>query len=268
MTRILAAMLMVFLSVPGAGADPARLWAMLRLDDLIEVMAEEGRSYGADLAAEAFEWGGGPAWDERVAGIYDPEEMAAEIEPLFLAAVEGVDTVEIEAFLASDLGQRIIDADLDARAAFLDEEFEAAAREKAEQLERRDPEKYALIQEFIEVNDLIENNVAASLTFSYAFNIGLIDGGAEGMSESDVLSDAWAQEEEIREDSRRWLEAQLSVSFAPLSDEELRQYIEISRTDAGVALNNAMFSAFEPSFTRIAAELGEAVASSIAGRDI
>lgn len=268
MTRILTAMAMVFLSVSGLRADPADLWQMLRLDELIEVMADEGRSYGADLAESAFEWGGGPTWDARVAGIYDPEEMIAEIKPLFLAAVAKVDTAEIEAFMASDLGQRIIDADLSARIAFLDPEVEDAASDRADRMARRDPNKYALLQEFISVNDLVENNVAASLTFSYAFNLGLIDGGAEGMSEGDVLGDTWAQEEEIRADSRRWLEAQLSVSFAPLSDAELRQYIEISRTPAGVALNNALFSAFEPSFTRIAAELGEAVASSMTGRDI
>ena len=76
-------------------------------------------------------------------------------------------------------------------------------------------------------------NVASSLTFTYAFNLGLVDGGMEDMSEEDALEDAWSQEETVREDTLRWLEAQLSVSMAPLSDEDVEAYVDISGDRGG-----------------------------------
>lgn len=268
MTKMLALATAACLAATGGHAGAAELWGALRLDALVEIMAEEGRDYGADLAEQVFDRGGGPTWEARVAGLYDAEEMTAEIRPLFVESLAAVDTASLEAFFTSDLGARIVHHELEARRAFLDPEVEAAAAEGAVTLRQRDPDRYALIQDFIEINDLVEMNVASSLTFTYAFNRGLVDGGMEGMSESDALGDAWAQEDEMRRDTREWLDAQLSLAFAALSDEELRRYVELSETRAGQALNVALFHAFEPTFSRIAAGLGEAVARSIDAQDI
>lgn len=251
-----------------ASAGPDELWDLLRLDTLIEIMAEEGRDYGATLAEDLFDQGGGPTWDARVAGLYHAGTMAAEIRPEFTAAFDGVDTAALEAFFASDLGRRIVRYEIEARRAFLDPEVEAAAVDSSEKLERADPRRYALIHEFIRVNDLVETNVASSLTFTYAFNLGLVAGGMEDMSKEDALADAWSQEGQVREDTLQWLEAQLSVSMAPLSDGEVQDYIDLSETEAGGALNAALFQAFEPAFTRIARGLGEGVARAMGGRDI
>ena len=268
MTKAMALAAATLLAAAGLRAQPAELWDSLRLDELVGIMAEEGRLYGADLAEQLFERGGGPTWDARVAGLYDPGEMAAQVRPLFVEAFEDVDTEQLEAFFASDLGRRIVSHELEARRAFLDPEVEDMATERVETLRGEDPERYALIREFIDVNDLVETNVASSLTFTYAFNRGLVDGGFDGMSEAEARADAWAQEGELRADTSRWLDAQLSVSLAPLPDEEIQRYIELSETEAGEALNRALFQAFEPTFSRIARELGEAVAKSIGGRDI
>ena len=268
MGRILAIGMVACLAATGVRADPSAIWDGLHLDELIGIMAEEGRAYGEDLAEQLFERGGGPTWRARVARLYDADDMAAEVRRNFEASFGGVDTAELEAFLTSDLGRRIARHEIDARRAFLDPQVEAAASESAEDLQRGDPRRHALIEEFIETNDLVENNVAASLTFTYAFNLGLAEGGMESMTRSDALSDAWAQEEQVREDTRRWLDAQLSLAFAPLGDDELRRYVELSRTEAGKALNAALFQAFEPTFTRIARELGEGVARSMRGRDL
>ncbi len=205
-----------WLAATSAGADPADLWDDLRLDELIAIMAEEGRLYGEDLADQLFAGGGGPTWRARVAELYDPEEMKDEVRPLFLASFEGTDTAAIEAFFSANIGQRIVAHELDARRAFLDPEVEAAATEGVATLRADDPERFALIREFIEVNDLVETNVASSLTFSYAFNLGLVDGGMDGMTTSEALTEAWAQEDEIRDDTVDWLDAQLAMAFAPL----------------------------------------------------
>lgn len=268
MTRVLAMAAAACVAATGARAEPAQLWDLLRLEALVGIMAEEGREYGASLAEQFFEQGGGPTWEARVAGLYDPDEMTAEIRPRFTAMFDGVETSGLEAFLASDLGRRIVRYEHEARRTLLDPEAEAAAVEHYAELAETDPQRRALIEEFIDVNDLVETNVASSLTFTYAFNLGLVDGGLADMTESDALADAWSQEGAVREDTVRWLGAQLSLAFAPLSDGEVREYVELSETEAGETLNAALFGAFEPTFTRIARGLGEGVARSIEGHDI
>lgn len=268
MIRVLGMAAAACIAATGLRAEPADLWDALRLDELVDLMAAEGRDYGDLLADQFFERGGGPTWDARVEGLYDPATMAAEIRPLFEDSFEGVDTAGLEEFLDSDLGRRIVRYELDARRTLLDPEAEAAAAEGYDDLREDDPARHALIHEFIEVNDLVETNVASSLTFTYAFNLGLVDGGIPDMTEADARSDAWAQEEDVREDTHRWLGAQLSVAFAPLSDDEVREYVELSGTEAGEALNTALFQAFEPTFMRIARGLGEGVARSMEGHDI
>ncbi|MBM9595509.1 DUF2059 domain-containing protein [Roseitranquillus sediminis] len=272
--RLLAALSVALIMIlPAAGmarADGSALWEMLRLDELAAIMAEEGQAYGDDLAEQLFEGGGGPSWDAFVAEQYDPERLIRQIRPMFASALDAAGSDDLEAFYGSDLGQRIVENELEARVAFLDEEVEEAAYEMADAQASADPERSALIEEFIEVNDLVEANVAAALTYSYAFNLGLVDGEAfEGsMTAADALAETWTQEDAIRADNRRWLVAQLSMAFTPLSDEEIREYIEISRSPQGQALNTAFFTAFEPALTDIARALGEGVARFMAGRDI
>jgi hypothetical protein len=268
MTRLIAMAAAAFLAPMDARADPGELWDIMRMDEVVEVMSAEGRDYGDYLAEQFFEQGGGPTWASRVAGLYDADGMTSEIRPHFSAMFDGVDTRALEEFFLSDLGQRIIRYEIEARQTLLDPEAEAMAAEGFAALGEEDPVREALIRDFIEVNDLVEMNVASSLTFTYAFNRGLVDGGLEDMTEAEALSDAWSQEETVREDTVRWLGAQLSVAFAPLSDEEVRAYVDLSETAAGEALNTALFLAFEPTFTRIAQGLGRGVARSIAGHDI
>lgn len=268
MLRVIAMATAACLTAIGAHAEPVDLWEILRMDELVDIMSEEGRDYGARLAEQSFDNGGGPTWAARVAGLYDPDAMASEIRPAFTAMFDGVDTQGLEDFLSSTRGQKIVRYELEARRTLLDTEAEAAAAEAFLTLATQDPVRHGLIHDFIEANDLVEMNVASSLTFTYAFNLGLIDGGMINMSEAEALDDAWAQEEVARDDTLRWLGAQLSVAFAPLSDGELSAYVAVSKTEAGEALNAALFHAFEPTFTRIARGLGEGVARSIEGRDI
>ena len=271
MTKVYVAVAAAAMVWTGAAhADAGALWRALRLDALIAIMAEEGRDWGNDLAEQSFPGGGGPSWHSFVASLYDQGEMMAEIRPEFVRTFEEVDTDPLVAFFTSPRGRRIVANEIAARRAFLDPQVEEAAQERADDLRSEDPARFALLREFIGINDLVETNVAASLTFSYAFNLGLVDGSAfDGeMTEAEALADAWAQEDAVREDTEEWLMSQLTLAFAPLSDTDLRAYIDLSRTPAGEALNAALFTAFEPTLTDIARGLGQGVARFMSGRDI
>ena len=109
-----------------------------------------------------------------------------------------------------------------------------------------------------------------AMNSNYAFYTGLLDGNAlpRQLTEQQVLTDVWNQEEAIREDTTEWVYSYLMLAYRPLSDEDLEVYTALSETPEGRALNRALFAAFDEVFTGISRTLGLAAARFIAGRDI
>ena len=255
-----------------AEATVPALALALRLDDLFAVLREEGLSYGQSLEADMFPGGGGPQWAGTVGGIYD----LTRLQTGFIAALEGELAADPEtlgdilAFFGSDLGQRVVGLEIDARRAFLDEANEEAARVAAEnRFAARDP-KVDLIKGFIEAGDLVEMNVAGSLSGNLAFLTGMSETGLYGdaMPADQLLSDTWAQEDQIRDDTTAWLYAYLGLAYDPLTEAELQAYVDFMKTPAGQRLNAALFVAFDRVFREISHDLGRAAGLAMMGQDI
>ena len=58
------------------------------------------------------------------------------------------------------------------------------------------------------------------------------------------------------------------MAYAPLSTEELGTYTEFSRTEAGRALNAALFAGFDTVFTDVSRQLGRAAGTELTGQDL
>jgi hypothetical protein len=260
-----------------AAPDPAgevsvdRLAQVMQLDALFQVLREEGIAHGEDLQVDMFPAGGGANWTAEVAGIYD----LARLQPAFTEVLraELADKPEVlEAiigFFASDLGQRVIGLEIEARRAFLDTAAEEAARVAAEDaVAARDP-KVALIRRMIEAGDLLEMNVAGALSGSLAFVTGMADSGAYGAIPQDqLLSDVWGQEEQVRADTSSWLNSYLGLAYHPLSEADLESYISFWESPEGQQLNAALFSAFDKVFRQVSLDLGRAAGRAMQGSDI
>jgi hypothetical protein len=130
--------------------------------------------------------------------------------------------------------------------------------------------RMAMLERFIEVNDLVESNVSGALNSSYAYYRGMIDGGAfEGeMGEGDVLADVWSQEADVRADTEEWVYSFLALAYQPLPDAELSAYTAFSATPAGQDLNRAIFVAFDKMFVDISHALGLATARYMVGQEL
>lgn len=249
-------------------ADPdevSQLYGALRVPEMVALMAQEGLNYGEDLEEAMFPDAGGAAWDRLVQQIYDPAKMEQTVRAQFQIAFsdDRIAPAELEdmlAFYASDLGQRIVALELSAREAILNPEIDAIAHEAASEAASEETPRFAQIQQFISVNDLIERNVAGSLNSNMAFFTGLSATGGDlyEMSESDILTEVWQSENEVRNDSRNWLEAYLHMAYQPLSDAELESYTSFSDTRPGRRLLDASFEAYNTMFNAISAQLGEA----------
>lgn len=268
MTKFLLAFGAFTLATPVWATQAQDLSDALRMSEVIAIMQEEGLAYGNVLATEMLPSGPNDAWAKTVEQIYDADTMLTSVNAAFEAALEGEDLGPLLEFYATDTGTQIIDLELEARAAMVDEDVEESAREVYRGLDGTDDVRLAQISEFIAANDLIESNIAGGLNATLQFYVGLNDGGAFQMTESEILSDVWAQEPDVRLDTREWVYAYLLLAYGPLDDNQLDGYIEMSRSPAGQAMNQALFKAFNGMYDTLSYAMGRAIADHLMAMDL
>jgi len=270
---ILVAAFLCALPLRAASADPAALLTTLRIPEMIAVMQDEGIAYGDELEEQLFPGAGGARWDEAVARVYDEPALLERFQSAFAArlAADPQAMDQIAGFFGTDRGQQILILEIEARRALLDEAVEEAAAVSVDDMRARDDPRLALLERFATANDLIEQNVSGALNANFAFYQGMSDGGAfDGakMTEADMLAEVWAQEPDIRAETESWLYPFLALAYKPLSDADVEAYLAFSESEAGRAMNAAMFAAFDEVFRDISRDLGRAAAEMLSGRDI
>ncbi|MDA7429802.1 DUF2059 domain-containing protein [Primorskyibacter aestuariivivens] len=273
-----------FASCVALGISATGLWAedrptdaildLLSLPQTIEVMRKEGLSYGAELGADMLMSGPNSGWSATVERIYDTERMEETVRAGVAAAwEEGQGDLEtLTAFFADDAGQRVVQLEISARDAMSETGIEEAARlawrVEADKPEDEQDPRLELIAEFVESNDLIEANVVGAMNSSYAFYLGLVEGGAFEMTEEDILREVWSTEAENREDTREWLFGYMMMSYRPLEVEALAAYVDMAKSEDGRALNRALFAGFDRMYSDISYALGLALAQQMTAQDL
>ncbi|RVT82593.1 DUF2059 domain-containing protein [Rhodobacteraceae bacterium CCMM004] len=275
MTRLIAAVAAVCLAALPLRAAPSEdleaLYDALGLPEIIAVMRDEGRAYGADLADDLFPGRDGGVWTDLVDGLYDTGRMESAVRAGFFERMEGVDVAPLLTFFGSETGARIVRLEVEARRALMDEAVEEAAREHLDAMRAEDDDRLPLIDAFVEANDLVEQNVVGAMNANYAFYTGLASGGgamAAQLTEEQILADVWAQEPEIRADTSDWVYSYLTMAYGPLEDAVIASYTDLSRTQEGQALNQALFGAFDEMYVDISRAMGAGAAQVMAGEDI
>ena len=260
--RLSAFLFAATLALPAASQDRAAdidaLYDALGLPEIIAIMREEGIDYGEELGAEMFQGSAGSDWRDVVNAIYDEDTMSEEVRGTFGEAIADADVQAMLDFFSSARGREIITLEVTARRAMLDEAVEDASKEAAAVQVADETPRFLAIRDFVDTNDLIESNVVGALNSSYAFYMGLIDGGVmpQGVTAETALQDVWSQEPEIRANTTEWVYAFLLLAYQPLSDDDLAAYQAFSETDAGQDLNGALFVAFDAMFEDISRALG------------
>ncbi len=254
-------------------ADVQRLAQVLRLDDELPIIREEGLDYADSIAASLFPDRKDGIWPGIAASLYEPARLKSLIMPQFAARLQSGGAqrmAEILAFFESPLGRRVTTLELSARQALLDDEIDKANAERVRALREQGDPRIALLQRFIDVNDLIERNLRGTLESDFAFYVGLRDGGGYKTPPSDqqILDQVRATREETRKNVEDWLFQFLWLAYSPLSDEEMNLYIDFSRSEAGQLFNEALFAGFDTMFDRTSHALGKAAAGIINSKDL
>lgn len=246
----------------------------LRIDEMLEVIRAEGLANGDDLAAEMFAGAAGADWSAAVAQVYDAARMRQRFDQS-LADLPDQDAAALAdslVFYTSDLGQKIIGLELEARRAMLDPAVEEAAQARWREMGQGagDQLRLDLLDRFVTVNDLIEMNVAGALNANLAYYRALSGAGAFGdaMPEAQMLSEVWAQEADLRKETVDWLFPYLNLAYGSLTPEEMQAYVAFSDTAAGRKANAVIFAAFDAVFVAASTELGRAVGLRLNGQDI
>lgn len=252
-------------------SDVKAIHEALLLPEVIDIMSREGREHGDGLAQSIF--GARPVpqdWTDLVAKIYDAEKMEADVLATLNAELEGEDTAAMRAFLETEPGRSLMMLELSAREAMMDEDVEQEAKEAAAVALYEDSSRLALLRRYAEANDLVEMNVAGTMNSNMAYLTGLMDGGAisQGMTESDILADLWAQEPQIRSETEEWVYSFLLKAYEPASDADIQTLIAFSETEPGQALNQAIFEAFADRLDDVSRAIGLAAARYMATEEI
>ena len=258
---------------------PAALWAAtpeelgrlhtaLQTDVLMEILSEEGVEQSEDLRGEMFPGRGGFGWTATAKQIYAPERMTSLFRAAFDAELKDVDVLPLLDFYSSETGSRVAALEVQARRAIMSDDVEAAARAAYEDIEGRGSQREELLNEFADLNSLIDRNVAGALNANLAFYRGLGSGEGFEMTEDQMLREVWDQEASIRDDTSGWVFGYMAFAYEPLTDEQLRSYVDLTATDVGRDLNRALFAGFDAVFLDVSFALGAATARFSVGDEL
>lgn len=262
MLRLSVALWLVLTCAAQAGPVADQTIRLIRLEAQMQVARTEGLSHAETLNADMLDGHGGRLWASQIDGIYDAARMTEDARP----AIEAIDPAiltRLNLFLGSDLGQKITGLELAARTAMMDEESEAAARRAYDNLQGTSDPRLKIARNIIESGDLIERNVSTALNASFQFYRALVDGGAYKMTEDQIITEVWSQEETLRADTESWLMGYLLLLVQPLDADERATYLAFVQTPEAGALNAALFDGFGTVYSDLSYALGRVVALNI-----
>lgn len=265
-------LVLLFLSLlPLRAAASDALSRAYLLPELFEIMAEEGRQSVLADGADALQGRAMGDFTRTVEQIYDAERMHADFVAALLAELDGASDVIDDAleFAESDLGREVLQLEISARRALLEEEVDEVARMALYDARRSDAARLELVRARIEANDLIELNVSLGMNTSLAYYQGLFaENALMDLGAEDMLQMVWMQEPAIRAEIEDWIESYFLMSYQPLSDADLEAYIAYVSTPLAKSFNRAMFRAFDTVFSEISLAIGRVLGRSMSGEEL
>lgn len=251
-------------------ADVDALYEALALGEMLTIMRDEGLTYGASIGEDLLPGPVTPEWEQAVAQIYNLDAMISTVRDGLGAALGDSDVDAMIAFFEAEPGREIVELEIAARRALMDESIEEASKEAAALAFSEETDRSVLIKQFVETNDLVDSNVVGALNANFAFFSGLRSGGGIGDSITDeqLLRDVWQQEPKIRQNTAEWVYSYSFMAYQPLTDDVLRTYIAFSQTDAGDDLNAALFRVFDKMFEDISGALGRAASQQMLNQEL
>lgn len=230
-----------------AWADVDRLIDAMGVPELIAAFVAEGVEAG-DAIDEAFLNGqGGDVWADTVRRLHDPSRMEIELRTVMAEELNPDAAEQALLFFESDLGERIIALEIQARQTFLDDTVEEAAKSSPAANGDR-------VTDYLASRDLIERNTDVAVAAQAAFLNGL----SNGSGRSEDAPDLDQLRARILVDTESWLRGYNALAQSAMTDDDIAIYTAFWETDVGGAVDDALFLAFGQSYTTLSYALGQA----------
>lgn len=260
--------LCLWLAAPVAAEQPFDdLARAMRLDEVVAILRDEGLGYGATLDAEFLGGSGGAFFTAQVDRIYASDRMQAALSGALADHLDAEQAAAAIAFFRTETGQTILTLENSARRAFADDGIEEMALERAERA-GEDDTRLRQVAAYVAANDLVGQNVKGAISADFQFYRGLSDGQDLDRDDGAVLASLLEARDETEAETRRWVMGFLYFAYAPLEDAQMQANIDFSQSDAGKALNAALFDGFDRLYGEISYDLGRAVGFALKASDI
>lgn len=228
-------------------ADVDRLIDAMGVPELIVAFVTEGLDAGRSIDDAFLDGQGGDVWADTVQRLYDPARMEAELRTVMAEELDPAVAEQALLFFESDLGARIINLEVQARQAFLDETVENAAKAA--------PTAQAeAVTEYLASRNLIERNTDVGVAAQAAFLQGL----AEASGRLGDPPDMDQLRARIQGDTESWLRGYNALVQSAMTEDEIDIYTAFWDTEVGEAVDDALFLAFGQSYTTLSYGLGQA----------
>ncbi len=268
MRALAAALCLTIWALPLAASERAeRLMRAMHISEFMTILSEEGVAQGLAINESMLGGSGGSYFQAQVEDLYDPTLMHQQLSRSVGQMMTDTQLEQASIFFESDLGQSIVSLENSARRAIADDAIEEMARSAYEQADREDM-FFRLVDEYVQINDLIEKNVQGTISADYSFYQGLASGQSALFDDASVLQELLSQHENTKAETTEWMYSFLLLAYQPLNESQMRENIAFSRTEAGRALNTALFKGFDEMLNGISFQLGQAVAQAMRASDL
>jgi len=269
MKTILIALLSWTLCLTGAFADQQRvteLFDALNMADIISIMQDEGKRD----AAGTIEIYTGQMVDDglnaRIDAIFDKTEMQIVLINKTSEKMTDTQIATATEFLNSDVGARANTLETTARRAISDDTIEDYALSQFNDV--TELPRYTQFRDIIDALDLIDQNTYGAMGAQYVFMTQLGQSDQMALTDADINELLRAGEAELRDGIREWLYGFFNMAYAPLSDKDLATYVAFQKSEAGKALNTALFAGFNELSVRHAEKMGRLIAELMQVQDL
>lgn len=261
---VMALCLVIAQPRPALASDLSRAFL---LPELFDIMAAEGRTSVLADGATPLQGQALAEFRSDVDAIYDAERMLNAFTAALEAELSTRPEVRADAleFAATEAGQQILQLEVAARQALLEDEIDEMARLALLEAREGGPgnaaaERLVLVRQRIDANDLIELNVSLGLNTSFAYYRGMLaENAVQGMTSDTLLQLVWAQEPEIRADIEDWIDSYFLMAYQPLAVKDMQDFVAYVSTPLAQDFNRAMFRAFDTVFSEISFQVGRAL---------
>ena len=230
-------------------------------DEGVEDALESGKKYlGTDYDAASFE--------KAVNKIYSLEMMDNFMRNGLVEALPEPKAEAALRFFSNGLGAQAALLETSARSAISYEEVKFAAIELAKEAKSGNTVRYSMLEKNIKDLELVELNMAGAFSAQYAFLSNLSTLDEMPLNNDDIVALLLESEDEMRQDIADWLMGFTHMAYTPLSDEDLKTYLNFLSSADGKVLNKTLFYIFSDLSVQTSGDLADVIVSFKRAREL